>query len=451
MKKILATILALVMAIGVTTMAWATETAAEKVAKVGETEYATLQEAVNAAAEGQTVQLIADTKENVTINKNLTLDLNGKTLTNNGGDTITVQKGATLIINGSGTVDNVTDAKAAIYNNGTVKLNGGKYTRSAEAENTTESGAGNSYYNILNHGDMTINAGVEVTSTGHFSSLVANGYYNYRSTDPRSGYVEGTGKADPTLTINGGTFSGGINTIKNDDGAQMTINGGKYTNYTQACVQNHNVLTITAGEFDGSSLTAPAKGVASVVINCGCGEGIDKGQLTIEGGTYTGGAKDTYVICDVSSKEDSYTKITAGTFAAGNANMIGKGANQNVDIVVSGGSFDQDVKTVAADGMIVQKNGTTYTVVTNSNVGEGVYTTEPNVSGDYKVTKNDDGTYTVEKIVRYYYNSTTTTTDTKKDDNKGTSPKTFDAGVGIYAVSAVLSVTGMAYVGKKKF
>ena len=50
---------------------------------------------------------------------------------------------------------------------------------------------------------------------------------------------------------------------------------------------------------------------------------------------------------------------------------------------------------------------------------------------------------------RYYYNSTTTT-DTKKDETKG-SPKTFDAGVGIYAVSALLSVTGMAYVGKKKF
>ena len=449
MKKILATILALVMAIGVTTMAWATET----VAKVGETEYATLQEAVNAATAGQTVQLIADTKENVTINKNLTLDLNGKTLTNNGGDTITVQKGATLIINGSGTVDNVTHAKAAIYNNGTVTLNGGKYTRSAETGDNPPAGtAKNSYYNILNHGIMEINDAVIVEQEGNFSSLVANGYYSYsNSGNERIGYVENVGQAAPKMTINGGTFKGGLNTIKNDDGAQMTINGGKYTNYTQACVQNHNVLTITAGEFDGSSLTVPAEGVASVVINCGCGVGTDKGQLTIEGGTYTGGAQGTYVVCDVSNQEDSYTKITAGTFTAGNANMIGKGTNQNVDIVVSGGSFDKDVKTVAADGMIVQKNGTTYTVVTNSNVGEGVYTTEPNVSGDYKVTKNDDGTYTVEKIVRYYYNSTTTTTDTKKADNKGTSPKTFDAGVGIYAVSAVLSVTGMAYVGKKKF
>ena len=41
--------------------------------------------------------------------------------------------------------------------------------------------------------------------------------------------------------------------------------------------------------------------------------------------------------------------------------------------------------------------------------------------------------------------TTTTTTDGKK------SPTTFDAGVGIYAVSAILSVTGMAWVGKKKF
>jgi len=54
---------------------------------------------------------------------------------------------------------------------------------------------------------------------------------------------------------------------------------------------------------------------------------------------------------------------------------------------------------------------------------------------------------TPEQPPRYYYNSTTT--DTKADDTKG-SPKTFDAGVGIYAVTAVLSVTGMAWVGKKR-
>ena len=53
---------------------------------------------------------------------------------------------------------------------------------------------------------------------------------------------------------------------------------------------------------------------------------------------------------------------------------------------------------------------------------------------------------TPEQPPRYYYSSTT---DTKTDTTKG-SPKTFDAGIGIYAVTAVLSVTGMAWTAKKR-
>ena len=53
---------------------------------------------------------------------------------------------------------------------------------------------------------------------------------------------------------------------------------------------------------------------------------------------------------------------------------------------------------------------------------------------------------TVEETPRYYYNSTTTA----KDEGKTGSPKTIDAGVEMYAVSVVLSLTGMVYVGKKK-
>lgn len=54
------------------------------------------------------------------------------------------------------------------------------------------------------------------------------------------------------------------------------------------------------------------------------------------------------------------------------------------------------------------------------------------------------------KLPRYYYNSATTATKdtTKKDTTK--SPGTFDPGVGVYALTAVLSVTGMAWVGRKK-
>ena len=81
--------------------------------------------------------------------------------------------------------------------------------------------------------------------------------------------------------------------------------------------------------------------------------------------------------------------------------------------------------------------GGTFTVDVTNYMAEGVVT-----------VNNGDGTFTV-RAPRYYYNSTTTTTDTKADDTKG-SPKTFDAGVGIYAVTAVLSVTGMAWTAKKR-
>lgn len=53
---------------------------------------------------------------------------------------------------------------------------------------------------------------------------------------------------------------------------------------------------------------------------------------------------------------------------------------------------------------------------------------------------------TVEERPHGHYNSTTDT----EDEGKTRAPKTFDAGVGVYAVSAALALTGMAYMSKKK-
>ena len=82
-----------------------------------------LQSALDA---GGTVTLGANITGNFTVKtgKSVTLNLNGKTLTNSTGDTITVEYGASLFITGKGTVDNKTHAKAAIFNNGTVVLIG---------------------------------------------------------------------------------------------------------------------------------------------------------------------------------------------------------------------------------------------------------------------------------------------------------------------------------------
>jgi len=42
--------------------------------------YATLQAAIDAAGAGQTIKLLADVEEQITINKSMTLDLQGKNL-----------------------------------------------------------------------------------------------------------------------------------------------------------------------------------------------------------------------------------------------------------------------------------------------------------------------------------------------------------------------------------
>ena len=311
-RRLLSAFLAVMMVLTMAPVAFAADEDAENTAGgsasagTGSSEVApakTLQEQINGIEETGTVTLDKNYTEDITIpaNKDITLNLNGKTLTNEKSDTITVVLGATLTINGAGTVDNVTHGRAPLYNNGTVELNGGKYIRSAEAANTTSSSGGNSYYNILNHGVMTINEGVEVYSSGHFSSLVANGYYDYSDTQKgdRTAYIENVGQAAPKLTINNGKFSGGINTVKNDDNATLTVNDGTFSNITQAVVQNNNIATVNGGTFNAPNY--------HVLENRKFNGNYNAGELTVTGGNFTGSIMVT---------SGATTSITGGTFSS---------------------------------------------------------------------------------------------------------------------------------------
>ncbi len=262
----------------------------------------------------------------VSATEEVLINLNGYTVTNKVGDTFTVNNGSSLTISGNGTVDNVTHQRACIYNNGTVVLNGGTYTRSQEASTSVDDANGNSYYNILNHGEMTINAGVTISSTGAFSSLIDNGYYSYTSTNERTGYVEGKGWANPSLKINGGSFSGGINTIKNDDGATLTITDGTFANTTQATVQNNHVATISGGVYN------PTSSATDAVQTRYFAGGNNAGQTTISGGIFNG---KMYV-----SGESASLQISGGTFSDPSAlTYLTDGANVKValakDVVMS--------------------------------------------------------------------------------------------------------------------
>ncbi|MEG0430789.1 MAG: hypothetical protein RR536_04365 [Anaerovoracaceae bacterium] len=212
--------------------------------------YKTLEAAMGVAKDSDTIKLLSDIAESVTLGSTagVTLDLNDKKLTGGNDHAIKVVKDTKLTINDTGanktgTVDSIVHGKAAIYNEGTITLNGGNYLRSMETGTNPNVGGSNSYYNILSHGVMTINDGVKVSQTGHYSSLIASGW---------SKGGENTGKTDSVLTINGGFFSGGINTIKNDDYGILTINGGVFENITQHAVQNHNIAKVTGGKFTGT-------------------------------------------------------------------------------------------------------------------------------------------------------------------------------------------------------
>ena len=371
------------------------------VAKVGDTYYKTLADAV-AAADNNTVTLLKDVTADITIpaGKTMTLDLNGKTLTNVNDHTIL--NNGNLTITGTGKVDNISHAKGALYNKGTVVVNGGTFDRSKENGKTSNDSGSNSWYTIKNVGSMTIHDGATVqtagnnTTLGKFSSLVSNGYFN------AGDYTNNRGLEQPILTIDGGTFRGGLNTIKNDDHAKLTINGGTFSNYYQAVVQNHNIAEITGGTFTAAS-DANAKTYG--IYNCGCGAEIDLGTLTVSGGTFTGA---TYAVADVSSENADVT-ISGGQFAGTKAAIV-KSSTSKATIAVSGGKFSSDPSVyVVGNGNtnIVKRDGSegayTYTVLAKSGLTSGVYLTNPSgaLASNYYVSSTANGVWTVSYSAPY--------------------------------------------------
>ena len=253
------------------------------VAKIGDTKYASLTEAVAAAKDGATVTLLADAKEDVVINKSITLDLGGKTLTNTnaGKATISVSNGAT-----------------ATVKNGSVV-------------------GGTSYYNI----EVTKGSNANLT----LESVTAT------AGNTGSSMIDNWG----TLTINSGTYTGGLDTVKSEEGSTLTITGGTFTldyatNGYTAVILVYGDTTITGGEFT-QSLTTTGRWNHPQVIATGVVEG------------YT-----------------AITRVTGGRFVnkmsgEGIFRGVGKGTSDNFE--VSGGTFNKAISDAfCADGFIPTKN-----------------------------------------------------------------------------------------------
>ncbi len=320
MKKVLATILALVMALGLTTAAWAE---GEGSAKVGNVEYNTLQAAVDAAAEGQTVVLLkdVDASSGVTVGKKIVLDMNGKKLYNTvdiwdtSWSLISVQANGDLTITGNGTfAAKENDCYAVdVQDGGKVTIQNGTFIGNIHAVYVLTGTA------IINGGTYTVQ---QKFSEAKPYDFVLNCY--------DANHTNGTA----TITVNGGEFpqidpsnckaeGEGTNFVASGV-AVATVVDGDNTSYAvgsaviAAAANNGKSVTVTktgpvTGVDAGKSI-AVADGVTGVTVN----------GVTVTGDSYTvPQSSGYYYYHPTTDTKTTDTKGSPKTFDAGIALYVG--------------------------------------------------------------------------------------------------------------------------------
>ena len=307
-------------------------------AQSGETDIAEMNETEVTLSTGK-YTISKSVAKSITVSKGATVEISipnkDVTLTNTEGKH-TITNDGTLTITGSGTIDNVSHARGALVNDpgATATLNGCTFTRSKEAGTDSDHANGNSWYTIKNYGTMTINKGVVVNQgadgKGKFSSLVANGWQNGN---------ENTAKDAASLKINGGTFSGGLNVIKNDDWGRLEITGGTFASFAQSALLNWNEAIVTGGTFEKDSSRAS---LDAVILNGKLDNVMDKGSLTITDGEFVSNRS---VIGWMNGSKDNTignVEISGGTFSSTdkNAKLFDLAQNDSKTVVkIKAGTF----------------------------------------------------------------------------------------------------------------
>ena len=247
-----------------------------------------------------------------------------------------------------------------------------------------------------------------------------------------------------SFTMNGGTIEwcvaygsaayddgGGVNNL-----GSFTMNGGTIRNCTAAYGYGGGISSLRnitiCGDAYVRDCTASQDKSSAMYLN----PSNPADRAVIEGGTFRGNIY-------ASPYCTGMVAVTGGTFDPGQPNGI---PLYTVTFNSNGGSDvpGQIRANAAATKPDSRKAG--YTLV-------GWYTDEA-CTAAYDFTQPVTDSVTLyakwEAAPRYYYNSgTTTDTDNADEDKKG-SPKTFDPGAGIYAVSVALSLTGTAWIGRKR-
>lgn len=338
-----------------------------KVATVGGKEYSTLSAALAAASEGATISVVSDvTTEKVLIDKSVTFDL--------GGHTVTADDDVFYIAENGLTVN---------FKNGNIvstKYGGLFFKQGRQNEHIT-----------FDNCNITGVEGAIATST-----------------------LTGS-----TITINGGTFTSSNNAV-------ILTNGNKrmypYDETNTALRENPNTITINGGTFKGQMSDEAYNGRNSIAcgiyaawkdtiivkggtfeIERGVGVLCRGGKVTIKGGTFTTTDPDTKKGC----VGDSRIVVPCQTVYVDKASQYPD--YENATIEISGGSFS-DVK---ADDYLEQ----TYTL----NLSKGLYNVVKNrvyVGGkEYDTLQTAIEAATDGQTITFYNNVKTAAFEIPKEKN----------------------------------
>lgn len=291
------------------------------VAEVNGVKYDSLQAAIDAAAKNATVTLLADTRENVTINTyGLTLDLNGRTLS---GGTVAGKPALT------------------VTNRVTVKDSSPAQTGTIMREDTAENSGVSSHYVIDIQGQNTFLKFEGGTVKNNSGNKKGNGASLVRVGDDSV-------KAWPQLTIAGGTFTQDNFIVIKVDRGTFYLTGGTLNSKNDYAVENWKSATIKGGTVNGA--------VAAWTYSGGANS-----DLTISGGTVNGDVTSVnYGSADGKVAKVSITggtvNGTLGTYTYGNG-LIPIEDPAKATIAVTGGTFSKDPSKYVVENSGVTPNG----------------------------------------------------------------------------------------------
>ena len=450
MKKWVATVLALVMALGLCSVSWAE----------GETGYKNQALPTGPDMSSTVVEVNAE-------NAQYTIDgaygnINGKTIK------FTESISNVLVL---GRPTKYAGSNTKYYVGGFDKTVQGykEFATAAElvAYKSSEAWTPGCYYSRA-ISNVTFTAGANVTLAG-FTLEGSNGHIYGTEAKPVYDYVRDSGTE--CVDANNGYY-GNLN-LENITFDGLTVNSTSgFTFYFMTTSVTGAQNKVDGLTFKNCKITSSDKGITDFMNNGGTADifsniSFDNCELTVSGsnqantyGVYMQGVSNvtvnkcklagmTRAIQNVAGGTEGDVQQPSGTFTVTNnefnnitAYIIrGESTAALTDLTVTGNtSKDSGASSKLKFGEAQSYEGSGKTAIYN-NSWDG------NVSHTHEWSKDTGAPQPEQKPSNnyYYYSPSTTTTDTTKG-----SPKTFDAGIGVYAVTAVLSLSGMAWTAKKR-